>query len=134
MRPCSSGWIGPTWSVLRRLVELAAQLSQRRERPGLHRAEWDPELLGDPHLSHATEVRHLEHLSLFEREVLQRKADLVAAPLEEVFLGDALRRVFARDGLEVRRPLLPGSESLLPTDRVHAAVVHEREEEGSERA
>jgi hypothetical protein len=70
---------------------------------------------------------------LFEREVLQRKADLVAALREEVFLGDALRRVFARDGLEVRRSRLPGSESLFPADRVHAAVVHEREEEGSER-
>ncbi len=45
-----------------------------------------------------------------------------------------LRWVFAGRRLEVRRPLGPVPQTTLATDDVDRAVVHERQEEGAERA
>ena len=108
------------------VCEHPTELAERRERPRLHRAERDPELLGDPHLRHPSEIGHLEHLSLLCGEVSERFPDVATALGEVVVVHNALRGVFVHDGLEVRRPILARPDPLLAPDRIDRPMMDER--------
>src|SRR5439155_36982 len=88
--------------------------------------------LGDLHLGLSAEVRHLEHLSLFGGEVGEGLSDLFPPHAEVGLLGDGIRRVFADQRFEVRRPLRSGSQAGLASDQIDGPMVHERKEERSE--
>ena len=93
-----------------------------------------PQLLGDLHLGHASEVGHLEHLSLIVGEVAERLSDLFAP-------DDRGRPPRSRRPLRLRPPsgsrfaarLGPGPHALLAADRVDRPVVDQGQEEGPER-
>jgi hypothetical protein len=102
------------------------------ERPGLDGPDRDAQLLGDHDLCLASEVRHLQHLSLLGGKGREGFADLLAPDAEVGVLDDVLRRVFAAHRLEVRGALRTLAQPLLAPDGVHGSVVHQGQEEGSE--
>ena len=120
--------------LLRHLVlssESSPQLAHGGERPRLHGADRDAELLGDHRLGPASEVCEIQHLSY----CLLGKGpegfhDLRAAAAERGLLDDPLCNIFVMNGLEVRCALGPFAQALLPTHGIHGPVVHEGEEKG----